>query len=263
MISVCVSGALGRMGRRIVALLSAEEDMELAEAVEAPARDEVGTELRKLVPEAPAGLVLREGYGGGADVVVDFSFHAATAGLAERAAELGTPLVIGTTGFTAEERGKVEAAAEKVPLLLAPNMSVGANVFFELAETMSRMLGEEFDIELVETHHRFKKDAPSGTALEAARRAGKPRGIGEEKFLFGRRGETGERPRDVIGIHSVRAGDVVGDHQLIFSCLGERMELTHRANTRDAFARGALRGARFIIEKEPGLYSYADVLRNA
>jgi 4-hydroxy-tetrahydrodipicolinate reductase len=171
-----------------------------------------------------------------------------------------TPLVIGTTGFSPDELARIDEAANHIPVLLAPNMSVGANVLFDVAAEMARKLGADFDVEIIEAHHRFKKDAPSGTALEAARRVAAARGTPERNIIFGRHGDTGVRPSDEIAIHAVRAGDIVGDHTILFSCLGERLELIHRAHTRDAFARGALRGARWLLSKGPGRYSYKDVL---
>jgi len=260
MIKVAVCGALGKMGRRLIALSAGADDLELVGAVEAPENPSVGAAVKDIVPEAPEGLVLAGEYTGGADVVIDFSFHEASAALAEKMVDLRTPLVIGTTGFTAAEIERIEDASHDIPILLAPNMSVGANVMFDIAARMAKMLGADFDIEIIEAHHRFKKDAPSGTALEAARRLAAARGLGEDDVIYGRHGETGARPVDQIAVHAVRAGDIVGDHTVLFSCLGERLELVHRAHTRDAFARGALRGARWLVTRGPGRYSYADVL---
>ncbi len=260
MLKVCVNGALGRMGRRIVALLAENDSAVLSAAVDAVGVEGVGKPLAELVPEAPDGVILDDSYKGGADVIIDFSFHAASAALAAVAASAGTPLVIGTTGFTPDELAVIDASAKKIPLLLAPNMAVGVNVFFDVAARMARALGADFDVEIVEVHHRFKKDAPSGTALETARRVAAARGLSEDSIIFGRHGETGERPSDEIAIHALRAGDVVGDHTVLFSCLGERLELKHQAHTRDAFARGAVRAAAWLATKKPGLYSYKDVL---
>ena len=260
MIKVAIAGALGKMGRRLVALVCAADDMELVGAFDAPGSQGIGERLTAIVPEAPDAVTLADSYQGAADVVIDFSFHTASAALAERMVQFRTPVVIGTTGFTDEERETIEAASNEIPVLLAPNMSVGANVMFDVAAEMARMLGEDFDIEILEAHHRFKKDAPSGTALEVARRMAKARGLSEKNIIYGRHGQTGARPTDEIAIHAVRAGDIVGDHTIMFSCLGERLELVHRAHTRDAFARGALRGASWLLSKGPGLYDYKDVL---
>ncbi|MCD6406201.1 MAG: 4-hydroxy-tetrahydrodipicolinate reductase [Planctomycetes bacterium] len=261
MLKVAVHGALGRMGRRLVALVAGAGDLELAAAVEAPGTPGIGSPVKGVIPQAPDGVILSEHYTGGADVVIDFSFHTASAALAREVAETRTPLVIGTTGFAAEELRAIDAASQKIALLIAPNMSVGANVLFDIAAETASLLGADFDVEIIEAHHRFKKDAPSGTALEVARRIRDARGLGEEAFIFGRHGHTGERPPDQIAIHAVRAGDIVGDHTVLFSCLGERLELTHRAHTRDAFALGALRAARFLAGRPPGKYTYKDVLK--
>lgn len=260
MTKVAINGALGKMGRRLIALLTESDDMSLAAAIEARGTPGVGQPLKALVPEAPEGITLMDSYPGGADVVIDFSSHGASAKLAEALVPFHTPVVIGTTGFTKEELAVIDSAAHKIPLLVAPNMSVGANVMFDMAARMAKALGADFDIEIVEAHHRFKKDAPSGTALEAARRVAQARGLSEKAFVYGRQGETGARPQDVIAIHAVRAGDIIGDHTILFSCLGERLELKHQAHTRDAFARGALRAAGWLATQKPGRYSMKDVL---
>jgi 4-hydroxy-tetrahydrodipicolinate reductase len=260
MLKVAVAGALGKMGRMLVALVVEADDMELVAAIDAAPTPGVADALAKHVPGAPEGVVVEAEYKGGADVIIDFSFHAASAELAEKAAALGTPLVIGTTGLSDVERERVERASHDVAILFAPNMSVGANVMFDIAARMASMLGGDFDVEIVEAHHRFKKDAPSGTALEAARRVAEAKGLGRENIIYGREGETGARPADEIAVHALRAGDIVGEHRILFSCLGETLELTHRAHTRECFVRGALRGARWLVKKEAGLYGYADVL---
>jgi 4-hydroxy-tetrahydrodipicolinate reductase len=260
MIKVAVSGALGKMGRRLVALLAESADMQLAGAIEARGAAGIGKPLKDILPEAPAGVILKDSYAGGSDVVVDFSSHVASAALAAAVVRFRVPIVIGTTGLTADEMKVIDEAAHHVPVLVAPNMSVGANVLFDAAARMAKALGADFDVEIIEAHHRFKKDAPSGTALEAARRIAEARGLSGKNFVYGRQGDTGVRPPDAIAIHAVRAGDIVGDHTILFSCLGERLELKHQAHTRDAFARGALRAARFLVAQEPGKYSMKDVL---
>ena len=260
MIKVGIAGALGKMGHRLIALIAESKDMQLVAAFESAGVPGVGKPLKSLVAEAPEGVILKDRYTGGADVVIDFSSHAASAALAKEMIGFNTPLVIGTTGLTPEERQAVEGAGLYIPVILAPNMSVGANVLFDMAARMAKALGEDFDIEIVEAHHRFKKDAPSGTALEAARRIAEARGLSEEAFIYGRHGDTGARPANQIGIHAVRAGDIVGDHTIYFSCLGERLELKHQAHTRDAFARGALRAAGWLISQGPGMYGMKDVL---
>jgi 4-hydroxy-tetrahydrodipicolinate reductase len=260
MIRVGIHGALGKMGRRLIAFIAETTDMTLTAAIEAKGTPGVGRPMKEFAPEAPAGVILKDKYAGGADVVIDFSQHAASARLAHDMIEFNTPLVIGTTGLSVEEKAVVEDAALHIAILTAPNMSIGVNVFFDAAARLAKVLGADFDIEIIEAHHRFKKDAPSGTALEAARRVAEARGLTKDSFIFGREGETGTRSQDEIAIHSVRAGDIVGDHTILFSCLGERIELKHQAHTRDAFARGALRAARFLISQGPGMYGMKDVL---
>jgi len=262
MIKVGINGALGKMGRMLIGLIAESKDMVLASATEAKGTQGVGKKLSTLVPEAPAKVVLKDAYTGGADVVIDFSAHAASAALAQAMVEFNTPIVIGTTGLTPEEKQVVKEAALHIPILMAPNMSVGANVLFDIAAKTAKALGEDFDIEIIEAHHRFKKDAPSGTALEAARRVAEARGLSSKDFIYGREGETGARPQNQIAIHSVRAGDIVGDHTILFSCLGERLELKHQAHTRVAFARGALRAARWLIAQGPGIYGMREVLES-
>jgi 4-hydroxy-tetrahydrodipicolinate reductase len=185
------------------------------------------------------------------DVVIDVSHPDGTAA----ALQLHKPLVIGTTGHSAEQLRAIESAAREFPIVLAPNFSVGVNALFWLTRKAAELLGDEFDIEVVETHHRLKKDAPSGTAkrlVELLSRGG--------DVVHGREGMTGERPRGQIGVHAIRAGDVVGDHTVIFAGAGERLELTHKASSRDTFAAGAVRAARWIVDKPPRLYSMEDVL---
>ena len=169
--------------------------------------------------------------------------------------------MIGTTGLSAPQREEIARLAEKVPILFSPNMSVGVNLAFKLLAQMAQVLGDEYDVEITETHHRFKKDAPSGTALRMAEVIADALGRDLNRVaVYGRQGTPGERPRKEIGLLSLRSGDVVGEHTVSFGSLGERLELTHRAHSRDTFARGAIRAARFIAGASPGLYSMQDVL---
>jgi len=196
-------------------------------------------------------------------VLIDFSFHSATAEHAERAAEWRHPMVIGTTGLTEEERKVIDAAAGRTPIVMAPNMSLGVNLLFLLAGHAAGGLRERgYDVEIVEHHHRRKKDAPSGTALRLAEAVAEGYGWpANEVAVYGRRGESPrERPREEIGIHAVRGGDVVGDHTVMFAAEGEVLSLSHRATSRDAFAQGALAAARWVERQGPGLYTMKDVL---
>ena len=196
----------------------------------------------------------------GAEVVIDFSHHTATAGLIEMVAKAGKALVIGTTGHPAPERAKLVVAAAKIPCVWAGNFSVGVNVLNHLVREAARALGDSYDIEVIEMHHRLKKDAPSGTAETLLRILESERGLNAADVTHGRSGITGERPHREIGMHALRGGDVVGDHTVMFAGAGERMELTHRASSREIFANGALRAADWLVGRAPGLYSMADVL---
>ncbi len=195
------------------------------------------------------------------DVLIEFAHHALSSELAKTAVDHGKCLVIGTTGHTADERKEIEAAARKIPVVFAPNYSVGVNLLFFLTQIAAETLGENYDQEVVEMHHRLKLDAPSGTARRLGEiLAESSGGTYEDLTLHGRHGDVGARPKRVIGMHALRGGDVVGDHTVHFSTIGERIELTHRASSRDTFASGALRAAQWVRTQKPGLYSMQDVL---
>jgi 4-hydroxy-tetrahydrodipicolinate reductase len=194
-------------------------------------------------------------------ILIEFSVPDASLAHVREVARHGGRAVIGTTGFTAAQREELARIATSIPLLVSPNMSVGVNVAFKVLADMARMLGDEYDVEIVETHHRFKKDAPSGTALRMAEVVATALGRDLAKTaVYDRHDKLAERARKEIGMAALRSGDVVGEHTVVFGSLGERIELTHRAHSRDNFARGALRGARFIATARPGLYSMQDVL---
>ena len=266
--NIVIVGAGGRMGRNLVRLLQAgvEPGLKLSGAVDlwdCPDRDK------------DAGLVAGCGRGGRADhdatwrpccrpamSVIDFSAHHGTAGNAPRVAAAGKGLVIGTTGLTAEEKKAVEQAAQKIPVVVSPNMSLGVNLLFALVEQAAEALkGKGYDVEIVERHHRRKKDSPSGTAIGLGEAAAAGYGWDLKKAaVHGRSGLVGERPAEQIGFHAVRGGDIVGDHTVLFAADGECLELSHRATSRDAFARGALRAAAWVAGRAPGLYSMRDVL---
>lgn len=227
-------GARGRMGRAIASLAPAE-------AIEIIREIDLGDPVITT----------------GADVLIDFSQPACVIDFCSEATRTKTALVIGTTGHSEKERKVIEQAAKETPIVLASNFSVGVNALFALSERAAAILGDSFDVEIVEAHHRLKKDAPSGTAKTLAEilACGS-----QKKIRYGREGMVGERAKSEIGIHSVRGGDVVGDHTVIFAGDGERLELTHRATNRETFARGALRAARWIVDQPAGLYSMRDVL---
>ncbi len=258
---IAVSGAAGRMGRRVCALVIAEPDTELACACECEGHPDLGRDAGELAGCGTAGIRLTDGIGGNPEVIVDFSSPEGTARAARKAAEIGVPLVTGTTALGAKEKAEVESAAGRVPVLAAPNFSLGVNLLFRLAGDVAQALGPGYDVEIIEAHHNQKADAPSGTAL----------GLGEavaaalkrdpkKDFTHGRSGKTGPRKPTEIGFHAVRAGDIVGDHQVIFAGPGERVELVHRAHARDTFAHGALRAARFVVGKPAGRYTMVQVL---
>ncbi|UCC22108.1 MAG: 4-hydroxy-tetrahydrodipicolinate reductase [Planctomycetota bacterium] len=256
-----VVGAAGRMGKRILALVLEGDLFDIVGAVEKPGHPDIGKDAGLLASAAPINVKLDSTYPPGADVVVDFSLPAAADGSIDHCAQNGVALVLGTTGLTDEQRDKLNAASEKIPIVYATNMSVGMNLLFTQVGKVAAILGDDYDVEIVEQHHRFKKDAPSGSALTLAANICKASG---KKFpdalVPGRAGKDQPRKKGTIGVHAVRAGDITGRHQVIFSTLGETVTLTHTAHTRDTFARGALRAAQWLADKKTGLYSMADVL---
>jgi 4-hydroxy-tetrahydrodipicolinate reductase len=235
---IALIGAKGRMGQTIAELAGREPNMEIV------AQCDLGDELEPAMKNC--------------DVVIDFSQADATEQICGSVLAQGRPLVIGTTGQSAGQRAIIENAARTVPIVLASNFSVGVNTLFWLTGKAAELLGPQFDLEILETHHRMKKDAPSGTAKTLAEVLQKARKT--EKRRYGREGNVGERDSSEIGIHSIRGGDVVGDHTVVFAGPGERLELTHRASNRDTFAKGALRAARWVIGQPAGHYSMQDVL---
>lgn len=265
MIKIAVCGACGRMGKRIIACAAEERGIAISGAVEHEGHTCLGLDAGECAGAGRIGVAVASDLASaarGADVIVDFSGREAAGRNASVAASLGKPIVIGTTGLGDAEMRTVKKASRKVACLVAPNMSVGVNLLFRLAKEVARALGDDYDVEIVETHHRLKKDAPSGTALRLARAVAEGRGADLAKAaVYGRKGEPGERPRGQIGIHAVRQGDIVGDHVVSFAAAGERIELAHRATSRDTFARGALRAARWIAGKAPGMYEMGDVLK--
>jgi 4-hydroxy-tetrahydrodipicolinate reductase len=264
MIKVAISGAGGRMGRRLVDLIAHETDMRIVAALERPGYPHLGTDAGELAGCRKLGVAVAVDWVDPADVLIDFAAPEAAAVHVETAAKRGVAALVGTTGLNDMQRQKLQECSKKVPVLVAANMSFGVNLIFRLAAEIASSLGEEYDIEIVEAHHRYKKDAPSGTALRLAEEiaAATGRHLGEDA-VYGRHGITGERSSKEIGIHSVRAGDIVGEHTVIYSTLGERIELIHRAHTRDTFVRGAIRAARFLARQEPGMYSMRDVVAEA
>jgi len=258
---LAVSGAAGRMGRRIVSLAIDAGLFRIIAAIERKDHPDVGKDAGLLAAAGQINVKLDSIYPVGADVVIDFSQPAAADKTIDYCLENGVALVLGTTGLSDEQKTKIEAASKKIPIIYGTNMSVGMNVLFSLVGKVASMLGDEYDIEIIEQHHRFKKDAPSGSALTLAENICKATG---KKFpdclVHGRSGKEALRQKGTIGIHAVRAGDITGKHEVIFGTLGETITLNHSAQSRDTFARGALRAAKWLVGKKPGLYSMADVL---
>jgi 4-hydroxy-tetrahydrodipicolinate reductase len=241
MTNLIITGSKGRMGQTLITCAARQPELQVV------GRIDQGDDLR---------TVLRKG-----DVVIDFSSHSATLALAARCAKQQKAMVIGTTGHSQAERSKIVKLSSQIPMVWSSNFSTGVNALFWLTRQAAEILGADFDLEIVEMHHRLKRDAPSGTAETLARILSEVRRRQLKKVLrHGRAGIVGERTSEEIGMHSVRGGDVVGDHTVIFAGIGERVELTHKASSRETFAKGALRAAQWVVKQRPGLYDMQDVL---
>lgn len=265
MIKAIVAGAAGRMGARIINVLVASEGIQLAAALERKGHSLAGQDACRLagIPSSSPALItddLSAALSAG-DVLIDFTVPEATLEHIKACAELGKAIVIGTTGFTKEQLAEIDTCAKKIPCMLSPNMSIGVNLCFKILAELAQAIGNDYDMEIVEAHHRLKKDAPSGTALKMAQVLAKAvdRNL-EEVGVYARKGMIGERSKKEIGIQTLRGGDIVGDHTVMFAGIGERIELTHRATSRDTFAAGAVRAAKWLVGKKPGLYDMQDVL---
>ncbi len=259
MLKVAVCGASGRMGRAVTRLCQEAGDIEIVGGCTGPGDPAIGEDMGTLAGAKGAGVAVTDDMAAallGAQVVIDFSLPAALGDLARLAARQGVALVSGTTGI--KDTRPLDDAATKVPVLWAPNMSLGIQVLSELVAEAARRLGPGFDVEITEVHHRQKVDAPSGTALRLAEAA---KSVRELETVTGREGIVGARRPGELGVFGIRGGDVIGDHSVHLLGLGERLELTHRATSRDLFAHGAIRAARWIAGQRPGRYSLADVLK--
>ncbi len=263
-LKIGVVGASGRMGRMIVSIIAQSDGCVLAGATEVPGSEHLGADAGTLAGVGDNGVILGEdapAMFAGVDAVIDFTAPVATQAHAQMAAEAGCALVAGTTGLEAVHRAALEAAAALVPIVWAPNMSAGVNLLFAVTQQVARALDDDFDIDIVEMHHHHKVDAPSGTALGLGQAAAAGRGVDFDTVkVLSREGITGERKRGDIGFATLRGGDVVGEHTVVFAGAGERIELTHRATDRGIFARGAVRAALWTAGKPAGLYSMNDVL---
>jgi 4-hydroxy-tetrahydrodipicolinate reductase len=259
-----IIGCAGRMGRANLREVLETPGVELAGGVERPGHPALGRDLGELAGLEPVGLPASADLGAllaASEVVIEFSTPTATLEHARRCAAAGRGHVIGTTGLAGGEEAELRALAARIPILWAPNMSLGVNLLLGLVEQAARTLDQGYDIEIVEMHHRHKVDAPSGTALALGRAAARGRGVDAERsFVRARDGVTGARAAGGIGFAVLRGGDVVGDHSVVFAGDGERLELGHRATDRRIYARGAVRAARWLAGRSPGLYGMADVL---
>lgn len=264
MVKIAVAGAAGRMGGRIVHMIHHNPETDLMGAFEYPDHASVGEDAGSVAGVGDLGVRI---YGNmveavtGAEVLIDFTQPESTLLNAKTASEIGIPMVIGTTGINEDGVEKIKRISEKIPCVMAPNMSVGVNVMFKIAGEMARILGKDYDMEILEVHHRLKKDAPSGTAMRLGQILAEAVNRDLENVgVYGRKGMIGERTDEEIGIQTWRAGDIAGEHTVMFGGIGERLELTHRAHNRDNFARGAVRAALWIAGKPAGLYDMQDVL---
>jgi 4-hydroxy-tetrahydrodipicolinate reductase len=260
---VAIAGASGRMGRVLIETVLKAPDAELAAALEQRGSPFLGRNAGELVGESSRVTITDDVNSAlsGCDVLIDFTRPEGTLGHAAICRVLGVRLVIGTTGFTPEQKDEIAAASAEIPIAMAPNFSVGVNVTFKLLEVAATALKAGYDVEIVEAHHRHKVDAPSGTALRMGQIVAGALGRDLAKdAVYGREGVTGERKKETIGFATIRGGDVVGDHTVMFLGTGERIEITHRSNSRATYAEGALRSARFLMDRKSGLYDMQDVL---
>ena len=260
---IAVAGSSGRMGRALIEAIAQSADFRIKAALELPGNPYLGKDAGELVG-APCGVRISddlEGALAGCDVLVDFTRPEGTLAHVQVCRKRGIHMVIGTTGFQAAQKASIVAATQEIPIVMAPNMSVGVNLTFKLVELAAKVLGEGYDVEIIEAHHRHKVDAPSGTALRLGEviAAALGRDLAQDA-VYAREGVTGERKASTIGFATVRGGDIVGDHTALFAGIGERVEITHRAASRATFALGALRAARFLAGKKSGLFDMQDVL---
>jgi 4-hydroxy-tetrahydrodipicolinate reductase len=260
-IELIVSGAAGRMGKRVIALAVEAGQFKIVTAIERSTHPDIGTDAGTLAGTKSINVPISNSCPSTADVMIDFSMPEAADANIDYCVKSKVALVLGTTGLSEPQFQKLKNAAQYIPIVQATNMSVGMNVLFNLVGKAAAMLGTEYDVEIIEQHHRFKKDAPSGSALTLSKNVAAAEGWPWPACLVhGRNGSQALRTANTIGIHAIRAGDITGEHKVIFSTLGETVTLSHSAHNRDNFARGALRAAGWLVGKKPALYSMADVL---
>jgi 4-hydroxy-tetrahydrodipicolinate reductase len=264
MVNAIVSGVAGRMGARIVHMMEGVDGIALAGAVERPEHPAVGRDVGEVVGLPPKGVTVVDSLSQvlpQAQVLIEFSHPESSLAHLHEVANASKAMVLGTTGFSPPQIAEIHALASRAHLVFAPNMSVGVNLMFKVVADIARVLADGYDVEIVEAHHRLKKDAPSGTAIKLGQVIAHALGRELEKAgVYARHGIIGQRTDTEIGIQTVRAGDIVGEHTVLFGGLGERLEIIHRAHSRDNFARGAVRAALWVVSKPPGLYDMQDVL---
>lgn len=259
--TIGVNGAAGRMGQRIVALVHADPALKVGTALDAAASKFIGTDAGELAGVGNIGVPIATELGDKVDAIIDFSTPAGLVAIAGVCAQREIPLVAASTGLTDQQREEVLSASQTTPLIMAPNMSLAVNLTMKLVREAAHILKnvpEGVDVEIIERHHRYKEDAPSGTALHFGRIVAEE--MGQTEHVHGRSGRPGVRPRTEIGYHALRTGDNVGEHTIVFGMLGETIDISVRGHTRDSYAYGALAAAKFLITKKPGRYYMADVL---
>ena len=260
---IAIAGSTGRMGRSLVEGVLASADLELAAALEVAGNAQLGKDAGEGLGRT-CGIAIRSDYAAGiaaADCLIDFTRPEGSLLHLDACVKSGTKLVLGTTGFSAQDKERISAAAQSIAIVFAPNMAVGVNAVFKLAEVAAQALGDAYDVEIIEAHHRHKVDAPSGTALKLGEVVATALGRDLKTCaVHGREGDTGERDAKAIGFHAIRGGDIVGEHTVLFAGSGERVEITVRSQSRMTYAIGALRAARFLNGSKPGLYDMQDVL---
>ncbi|HEY4715614.1 MAG TPA: 4-hydroxy-tetrahydrodipicolinate reductase [bacterium] len=262
MLSIVVSGIAGRMGNIIASRILSDSTLKLSGALERKGHPWIGKDAGRMLGAGEAGIPVVDSLENiKGDAIIDFTTIKATISLLEHAVRLKMPMVIGTTGFKEQEKERIQKSAGIIPIILSPNMSIGMNLLFVLVEKAALALGDEYDVEIIEAHHKYKKDAPSGTAIRLGEIvASALKRDFQASAVFGRKGFTGERKREEIGMQVIRAGDIIGDHTVLFATDGERIEFTHRVTSRENFARGAILAAKWLSGKKPALYSMKDVL---
>lgn len=260
-IRIAIHGAAGRMGQRLVALACEDDELEVFGAVDSSSHPKLGSDAGAIAGVGDIGVRLSDQISDGVQAVIDFSVPSGTEAILPKCVEQHVPMVIATTGLSDDQQQQIRKAAEVIPIVWAPNMSLAVNLTMKLAETAGKTLKDHssgVDVEIIERHHRYKEDAPSGTALRFGEIiAG---AMGQTEHVHGREGITGKRSQNEIGYHALRVGDNPGEHTIVFGLLGETIELTVRATNRDSYAAGALAAAKFVAHRQPGLYSMNDVL---